>query len=277
MKISEFQINEIERLYKSDFTGGKSSLFPGHSAKKYFELPGGSGLLYSIEGNNEPIIKLWDPNPPGEKNKPKKMGHEFTSEYETRLRAWEERRRTGKKEPQIIGKLSLEKPHIFPLKNALQVHTITVDEDYQGMGLAKAMYGIALAILKRPLLAGSSQTPGGRRNWVSLSQIPGVEMKGYIEIDEDAFTTRDPSKFGSSAKIVAQNNKAAEKQIDTIMGQLGGQYIGGKSGKHYFAFDVQPTTTGKELEAHVKQKLVNVYGNQTEFGGGLFAVWTGQQ
>jgi len=183
------------------------------------------------------------------------------------MKKWEERQHTGKKIPQIIGKLSLEKPWNFPIPGALQVGTITVDEDYRGMGLAKALYGIVLTILKRPLVAGSAQTPGGRRNWVSLSQIPGVEMKGYIAVEDYELTP----PAGRPERV-----KQAEQNIDVIMGQLGGQYIGKKSGTHFFAFDVQPNTEGKELEAYVKQKVASVYGGRTSFEGGLFAVWTGK-
>jgi hypothetical protein len=143
-----------------------------------------------------------------------------------------------------------------------------VDEDYRGVGIAKALYGIVLTILKRPLLAGTSQTPGGRRNWVSLAGIPGVEMKGYISFDEDDLDTRrNPYSMTTPAK--------ANKNIDTIMGQLGGQYIGkSRFGDVYFAFDVKPNTTGTELEAHVKTKLSAVYGNYNS-DAGLYAVWTG--
>lgn len=268
------KISEIERLTPSDYRGGKSYLYGGRNKKSFKPLPGGSGLLYSIEdATSEPTIKLWDPNPPGEDNKPKKMRHEFTSEYETRLRAWEQRQRTGKKELQIIGKLSLEKPYSFPIQGALQVGTITVDEDYRGVGLAKALYGIVLTIMKRPLIAGGAQTPGGRRNWVSLSQIPGVEMKGYVSVDDSAFAT-DPSP---TSRYDHAYNKEVDNRIDTIMGKLGGQYIGAsqRSGEHFFAFDVQPTTTGNELEAHIKQKLASVYGGNDSYANGLYAVWTG--
>jgi hypothetical protein len=156
----------------------------------------------------------------------------------------------------------------FPLRRAVQVGTITVDEDYRGAGIAKALYGIVLTILKRPLLAGSSQTPGGRRNWVSLAGIPGVQMKGYFGIDEDDLNpSAERSRFSNTTPA------AANKNIDTIMGQLGGQYMGkGRHGDEYFAFDVQPNTTGTELEAYVKSKLNQVYG---KYDTGLYAVWTG--
>jgi hypothetical protein len=142
-----------------------------------------------------------------------------------------------------------------------------VDEDYRGVGIAKALYGIVLTILKRPLLAGTSQTPGGRRNWVSLASIPGVEMKGWVALDETEFDATKPWR-NTPAKV--------NKTIDTIMGQLGGQHIGKNSyGTDYFAFDVQPNATGTELEAAVKTKLSQVYGSNYNSNAGLYAVWTG--
>jgi hypothetical protein len=152
-----------------------------------------------------------------------------------------------------------------------------VDEDYRGVGIAKALYGVVLTIMKRPLLAGSSQTPGGRRNWLSLSQVPGVQMKGYFSIDDSDLQTRDTSDTDrfNNKRMIASQNKAAEKNIDTIMGKLGGEYIGRGYGGYYFAFDVKPNTTKQELEAYVNTNLTRVYSGG--YGsGGLYAVWTGQ-
>ena len=243
MRSHEF-VSEIERISKSDYEGGKDYLgYGGISRKQLRPLPGGSGFLYSVQTDyNDVYIKLWDPRGPDAEH--------------------------GR--PQIIGKLALEKPWDFPLPNALQVNTITVDEDYRGRGLAKAMYGIVLTILKRPLKAGGSQTPGGRQNWVSLASIPGVEMKGYVSVDLDALNP-------NSRWADADDMKADEKIIDVIMGKLGGQYIGtGKTDRHYFAFDVQPNSTGKELEAYVKQNLARVYNENYNTVTGLYAVWTGK-
>jgi hypothetical protein len=114
--------------------------------------------------------------------------------------------------------------------------------------------------MRRPLLAGSSQTPGGRRNWISLSQIPGVQMKGYFRIDDQDF-----------------NYSYGGKKIDIIMGKLGGEHIGqNKSGRHYFAFDVRPNTTKQELQAYIDTNLSKVYSGEYSSGGGLYAIWTGR-
>ena len=190
--------------------------------------------------------------------------------YERRLEQWKRNQQARTSPGQLVGKLSVSNVSRFPLKGAVQVDIITVDEDYRGVGLAKALYGIVLTILKKPLLAGGSQTPGGRKNWVSLASIPGVEMKGYIEIDDDELDTdpriNDPRSF-----------KRADQNIDTIMGKLGGQHLGNsRFDSNFFSFDVKPNTTSTELEAYVKTNLSKVYGNYDSITG-LYAIWTGKQ
>jgi GNAT superfamily N-acetyltransferase len=273
-------IQEIERISKYDYEGGKQSLYDKQVGKQVKKLPGGSGLLYSTsEGRYGGIdIKLWDPNGKdylaqkerGVQPRPVRGRGESRYVYDRRFYDWQRAQQDLNTPGQLIGKLSVSTVYGFPLKGALQVDTITVDEDYRGGGIAKALYGIVLTIMKRPLLAGGSQTPGGRRNWVSLASIPGVEMKGYIIIDEEDLDTRpNPYSMTTPAK--------ANKNIDTIMGELGGQYIGrGRSENHYFAFDVKPTTSGKELEAYVKQNLARVYNENYNTVTGLYAVWTGR-
>ena len=283
MRASEFlnenqELDEIERIPQGAYSGGKSYLTDKQTGKQIKKLPGGSGLLYSTsEGRYGGIdIKLWDPNgkdfialkAQAQEPKPVKTRGEDSWQFSRRLRSWQDRQQGLGAPGQLIGKLSVSGVNSFPLKGAVQVDTITVDEDYRGAGIAKALYGIVLTILKRPLLAGSSQTPGGRRNWVSLAGIPGVQMKGYFGIDEDDLNpSAERSRFSNTTPA------AANKNIDTIMGQLGGQHMGkGRHGDEYFAFDVQPNTTGTELEAYVKSKLNQVYG---KYDTGLYAVWTG--
>ena len=281
MKLHELNLNEIERLTRTGYTGGKASLYDKQFGKQVKKLPGGSGLLYSTSegryGYGDIDIKLWDPNGKdfiaqkanAQEPKPVRGRRESIYDYRTRLYIWERNQRDLNTPGQLIGKLSVSDANGFPLKGAVQVDTITVDEDYRGVGLAKALYGIVLTILKRPLVAGSSQTPGGRRNWLSLASIPGVEMKGYFSMDEDDLDTRrDPYSSTTPAK--------ANKNIDTIMGQLGGQHIGSnRHGEEFFAFDVQPDTSKQELKAYVDTNLSKVYGGYNS-STGLYAVWTGQ-
>jgi len=280
MKITELQLDEIQRLSPSGFSGGKSYLDSYGREKSVRKLPGGSGLLYSItDDSGDFIIKMWDPASKGE-FQPRSIGprpsYYTRREWASRVE-YEQARNVRRKAEfdqspgKLIGKLTVDiVGRSFPLPGAVQVGIITVDEDYRGVGIAKALYGVVLTIMKRPLLAGTSQTPGGRRNWMSLSQIPGVQMKGYFSVDDDELDT-DPTLQGTRSAT------RAEKNIDTIMGKLGGEYIGQNNyGDHYFAFDVKPNTTGKELEAYVNTQLSKVYGGY-DSSGGLYAVWTGQQ
>jgi hypothetical protein len=287
MRANEFlnenqELDEIERIPQGAYSGGKSSLTDKQTGKQIKKLPGGSGLLYSTsEGRYGGIdIKLWDQNGKdflaqkerGVQPKPVRDRRETVYQYERRVWDWQRSQRDLNTPGQLIGKLSVSSVNSFPLKGAVQVDTITVDEDYRGMSLAKALYGIVLTILKRPLLAGTSQTPGGRRNWVSLAGIPGVQMKGYFAIDEDDIDPNaERNRFSNTTPAQANKN------IDIIMGQLGGQHMGkGRDGYDYFAFDVQPNTTGTELEAVVNTKLSRVYGSNYNSEAGLYAVWTGQ-
>ena len=65
-----------------------------------------------------------------------------------------------------------------PLKT-WRVETVVVDPDYRGQGLGKALYGIALSILKLTIEAGDTQTRHGQQMWLMLNSIPGVEVQGY--------------------------------------------------------------------------------------------------
>jgi len=264
MRATEF-VTEIDRITKGDYEGGKKYLY-APVAKKLLPLPGGSGLLYHVGGSNySPMVTIWDPEGTAEPTPPPRYTWELNSDYRDRLKKWQDQQNQGRtKPPQLIGKLALEGADAFPMKGAVRVGTITVDEDYRGRSIAKSLYGIVLTIMKRPLLAGNSQTPGGRRNWLSLSQIPGVEVRGWLRIDDDDLDTRIDS--------------GADKTIDTLMGKLGAQYLGKGAwrGAQFFSFDVQPGRTGKELEAVVKTQLSQVYNENYKVNTGLYAVWTGQ-
>jgi GNAT superfamily N-acetyltransferase len=62
---------------------------------------------------------------------------------------------------------------------AWRIKTVAVNPKYRSRGLGKALYGIALSILKLTLEAGDTQTKHGQRMWLMLNSIPGVEVVGY--------------------------------------------------------------------------------------------------
>ena len=226
-------LNEIEQISQRFFTGGKDELarYKAPSKKQLRPLPGGTDLMYSISNDSHgSYVTIVDTGMPGI----------------TR--------------PTVVASLSLV-PGILP--DSAQVGMITVDEDYRGRGLARALYGIVLTIMKKTLISGSSQTPGGRRNWLSLASIPGVEVKGLV-----ALSNRDTDTTVGDPK--SRYNKYVEKTIDRVM-ELGGQFVSKDKNYNYWAFDVVP---GKgQLQPVVRNALSKLYGYDSD--ALLMATWTG--
>ena len=225
MRASEF-VTEIENMKQSHFRGGKDTLdrYSTPGKKHLRALPGGSDLMYSITSDAYgSYVHIVDPGIPG-----------ITK-------------------PSIVASLSLTKG-VIP--DSVQVGAITVDEDYRGRGLARALYGIVLTIMKKTLISGSSQTPGGRRNWLSLASIPGVEIKGLLDL----------------ANFQLEKSRQVDNTIDQLM-QLGGQFVARDNNYTYWAFDVVPGNG--QLAPAVKNKLSKLYGYDSD--NLLMATWTGGQ
>jgi GNAT superfamily N-acetyltransferase len=152
---------------------------------------------------------------------------------------------------QEIASLTITKSYVIP--NAFKVSEIKVHSRYRGQGLAKALYGIALTKLKVTLLAGSSQSPGGRRNWLSLSKIPGCEVFGYILIHDTMLN---------------------ETVIDEIM-HLGGEYYcKGRNDYHVFLFKIAAAGANELMNAR-KVSNIKLYDEPDDYITGLMARWTG--
>jgi GNAT superfamily N-acetyltransferase len=194
-------------------------------------LPGGSGLKYVIERDSETLVV-------------------YILDYESG---------TG----DVVGQLQLGRFKNFPIKNAWQVDSVVVDPAYRSAGIGKSLYGVILSILKLTLVAGGDQTEGGRRSWLSLANIPGVEVRGYIPISDSYFSDEDRTTL---------EKKKIQRLVDNIM-NMGGEYLGRSKNAHYFAFDVVPGTG--ELEPAVKKEL-RLYGYNDLTNPGLYAIWTGQ-
>ena len=229
-------VTEIERTRASDYPGGGAELLSWGSPaiqSKFKQgskpLPGGSKFNYYVEKNIGPGYEIFILD-------------------------------TEEDHFVIVGHLSLSTATRWPTP-AVQVDTITVHEDYRAQGLATALYGIVLSILKLTLLAGGVQTPGGRKNWLRLASIPGVEVKGYVQIDDREFD--NPQQYQRHTRTM----------IDKLMA-AGGEYIGRAGLRHCFAFDVVPGTG--ELETAAKNTLKLYHTDRANIFPGLMAQWTGR-
>lgn len=227
------RINEIDRIPSSGFSGSDVEGFLGPARSEVAPkkpLPDDPRYTYSVFGDGI-AVEIYDKN-----------------------------NLKGPDNP--IAKLTCkELGPKFPLDNTIAVKLIGVDKNYRGQGLSKSLYNIVLSLLKKTLVAGHEQTPGGRRNWVSISQMPGVEVYGYVSIP-------------------AGHIEYDKKMADILMGQLGAQYIGEAMPypgaiSHFFAFPVDVNTKQNELEAIVKTKLSKVYNpaKNADWDVGLYAVF----
>jgi GNAT superfamily N-acetyltransferase len=156
-------VNEIARIPQGDF-GNKDTLrSPEHAVEKK-PLPGGSGFTYAVDktGTGDIEIMIFDGNT-------------------------------------LAAELDLFETQ--DVTNAWRVSTVAVDPEYRSQGLGKALYGIALSILRLTLEAGDTQTQHGQRMWLMLNSIPGVEVMGYSMEPTDEYRAKPGDQ------IVDQNDR----------------------------------------------------------------------
>jgi GNAT superfamily N-acetyltransferase len=137
-------VKEISRLPKSELGdwGKKGTLADPKHPVKTKPLPGGSKFSYAINRPDAETIEImiFDGT-----TLAAEMDLYYTKDY---MKTW-------------------------------KVDTVVADPDYRGQGLGKALYGIALSILRLTLEAGETQTKHGQQMWLMLNSIPGVEVQGY--------------------------------------------------------------------------------------------------
>ena len=170
--------------------------------------------------------------------------------------------KSGGNENKVIAALAVRPPTRAPLENVVEVGTITVDENYRGQNLAKALYGIVLLPppvgLGKILFSGQDQTPGGQRNWASLSKIPGVEVTGYL-----AFYNNESRRGGGPGQ---------EAALEELLGKVGGVYMGEDKLSVWYEVPVEVVTAPNKLRQYLdvapKTDRLAIYGNT--FGNGRY-------
>ncbi len=256
-------VTEIKRLDTDSYTGGKDEVeyLP---VKKLIPLPGGSRFKYQVDRSGGSCAidivatNVDRPMPPAPRDW---WSLDDKKKAAADVAAW----KLNAKGSKVIGRLALSAVWKSPLPNSYMVDFITVDEDYRGQGLAKSLYGIAISILHFNLVSGDSQTPGGRKNWISLSKIPGCEVVGLLSIRNQHL---DPNEHYSTDDEVSET-------MDSLM-SIGCDYLGEKDKKHWFYF---PITVSKDEIATAVKNDVEVYHDSYMSGKGwdtfLLARWLG--
>lgn len=132
---------EIARIPQGDF-GDADTLTPPTNTVEKKPLPGGSRFSYAVDKKDSENLEIMI----------------FDEE-------------------KLAAELDLF--HTRDVTGAWRVSTVAVNPEYRGQGLGKALYGIALSILKLTIEAGDTQTRHGQQMWLMLNSIPGVEVVGY--------------------------------------------------------------------------------------------------
>ena len=172
-------VAEISRLPKSELGdwGKKGTLADPEQQPKKKPLPGGSKFSYAVD-------------------------------------------RTGKGDIEIMifdGKTLAAEMDLFDTQDFMKtwrVDTVVVDPDYRGQGLGKALYGIALSILKLTLEAGETQTRHGQQMWLMLNSIPGVEVVGYNMEPTDEY------RHKPGDQVVDQNDRWTRYTFPVTSGKV---------------------------------------------------------
>lgn len=153
------RLYEISRLPKSELGdwGKKGTLADPKTLPKTKPLPGGSKFSYAV---NKPEVEHIEIMIFDGKILAAEMDLYYTQDF---MKTW-------------------------------KVDTVVADPDYRGQGLGKALYGIALSILKLTLEAGEMQTRHGQQMWLMLNSIPGVEVLGYNMEPTDKYQPKPGDK-----------------------------------------------------------------------------------
>lgn len=185
------RLSEIERISASDFTGA-DTLSRGLIAQS--SLPGlrplTGDLLYYVNryGSRQVTLGIWA------RESPKRVRH--------------------------VGELGVQRNSDLP-GEAYQVSYITVHRKYRGQGLARLLYQLYFLYVSDTLVAGSSQTPGGRLMWKMLYEDPGYEVVGLIGLNDEMFDYwEELSEF--------------RKWINNLMA-IGAEHQGESAGYQWFA------------------------------------------
>lgn len=167
-----------------------------------------------------------------------------------------------KKTATVAGLLYVQ-PDSSLLREAVQVADVFVYKNYQGQGLASAMYYTLAVDRGRIIVADQDpeggQTPQARKMWAAMSEgLPGVIIKGWVRIDINGYDF--------------QHDENEEDRVVNAIMNLGGEWLWHTKNEWAILFDVRPNSNGRELTAVVNNFLSRgVYTGESggEYESGL--------
>jgi hypothetical protein len=247
------KINEIELMRGSDFEGGSEFLNNYKISDAEYKKLAAEGKLKKLPGNNSYTYQVTE----------RGLSSEITIL---------DPNKNGGNNNKVIAVLDVGPPSSTPIENVVEVGIITVDQKYRGQNLAKALYGIVLLPppvgLGKILFSGTDQTPGGQRNWASLSKIPGVEITGYM-----MFYNNESRRGGGPEQDAA---------LEELLGKVGGVYMGETRLAVWYEVPIElvtkPNKLSQYLEVSPKTNRLTIYGNtfgKGRYRSGLIAKYVG--
>jgi len=160
----------------------------------------------------------------------------------------------------IVGALNAHKMDFdnYYQKSIYGVGAIGVNPEFRGQGMAQHLYdGFMLpnpSGLDGILMAGDSQSPGGRAMWANLKSRSDIEVTGWVKI-------RKNEGIISNLALNYSDNQMAK-----FFSKVGGTYLGETKHSWFFEFPVEKLPNKRELEIAVKGIGVKVYGGGSSTG-----------
>jgi hypothetical protein len=157
---------------------------------------------------------------------------------------------------QEVAKLNVYRHHIpFPFKTpAYEVSIIVTHEQYRGLGLAKALYDLFFRYIGKVLIAGDMQTPGGRRNWISMFNSDNLVVSGLVGV---------PDRLFQHAQSHDLEDKFLQRHLNDLM-QLGPEYLGsrGVSAERIHWFRVPVQHNKDRIDFLMRSSLIPLYAQR---------------
>ena len=145
----------------------------------------------------------------------------------------------------FIGFINLRRIAHRGLKNPVQVSNVALDSDFRNRGVGLMMYGVILG-LGHTIVADDSQTSESRKLWVRLWNMPGVTVRGMIDVLSSYVDPEKDNSWNNEAKQIKSQLKRIKAQPLQDFNRRRDRY--GDEWERY-SFEVMPKTDGSELAA----------------------------